>query len=281
MVRQNALMRKLPAVETLGSVTYICTDKTGTLTMNRMKLVEAWFAGERVPTEGMASRAGADVFPDEYRAADWLLLALALSNDARRDSSGNAVGDPTETALYSLAAEKGFEKEHLEEAFPRVAELPFDSDRKAMTTFHRMENGFVSFTKGAPDILIDRSIETLFSDGKRPVDPGVLSRANEKMAASGLRVLCLAMRRWERLPEDLSPENVETGLTLLGLAGLMDPPREEAGKAVAMCRTAGIHPVMITGDHPVTARAIAMKLGIWKDDARAAITGREIGRAHV
>ncbi|MBI5845954.1 MAG: cation-translocating P-type ATPase [Deltaproteobacteria bacterium] len=278
MVRQNALMRKLPAVETLGSVTYICTDKTGTLTMNRMKLTEAWFAGERVPAEGIASRAGADVFPDDYLAADWFLLALALSNDARRDASGNAVGDPTETALYVLAAEKGFDKGHLEEAFPRVAELPFDSDRKAMTTFHRLENGFVSFTKGAPDVLFERSVETLFSEEKRPVDVSALSRANEKMAASGLRVLCLSMRRWESLPEDLSPENVENGLTLLGLAGLMDPPREEARNAVALCRTAGIHPVMITGDHPVTARAIAMKLGIWKDDSRAAITGRELAR---
>jgi Ca2+-transporting ATPase len=152
-----------------------------------------------------------------------------------------------------------------------------------MTTFHASpplekwgKGGFVSFTKGAIDALIEKSINILMSDGLRHLDTKELLKINERMAADGLRVLCIAMRRWEALPSDVSPENVETGLIILGLVGLMDPPREEAKEAVSICKTAGIRPVMITGDHPITARAIAKRLGILEDDSRAIITGRKL-----
>ncbi|MBI5664722.1 MAG: cation-translocating P-type ATPase [Nitrospirae bacterium] len=181
---------------------------------------------------------------------------------------------------------------------PRVAEIPFDSDRKCMTTFHKgsrvkgqgakgsdsstLDPGpmtlapFISFTKGAIDVLIDKSDNILTAEGLKDIDREGILRTSERMAADGLRVLCIAMRNWDRLPDDMSPDNVETGLTILGLTGMMDPPREEAKDAVAMCKSAGIKPVMITGDHPITAREIAKRLGILESDSGAIITGREL-----
>ncbi|MGD9822487.1 MAG: cation-translocating P-type ATPase [Aminobacteriaceae bacterium] len=286
LVKQNALIRKLPAVETLGSVTYICSDKTGTLTLNRMTVSEIYMNGQRVT----ATDLDEDILREDFSPAPLpgcsppceLLRALALSNDAQLGTHDLVLGDPTEIALFSIAREHGFHKEALEAQFPRVAEIPFDSERKCMTTFHRLQpsaegrEAFVSYTKGAIDVLIQLSDTILTSDGLRTLNAEELLSTNEKMAADGLRVLCVAMKRWEHLPEDLSPETAERGLTVLGLTGMMDPPREEAKEAVAMCKTAGIIPVMITGDHPLTATTIARDLGIIEDGAEMTLTGREL-----
>ena len=270
LVRRNALIRRLPAVETLGSVTYICSDKTGTLTMNRMTVEELFVDGKTVK-ELDVNEQGDDGDPGRYS-----LAALALSNDAQEDTEGGVIGDPTETALYSFASKHGFDKKELEKIHKRVAEIPFDSERKCMTTCHTWEDGFISFTKGATDVLIERSENILSSDGLKAVDKEELQAVNAAMAASGLRILCIAKKEWDRLPEDISPDNMEKGLTILGLVGMMDPPREEAKSAVAMCRAAGIRPVMITGDHPLTAQTIAKRLGMLDDDPEAVISGREL-----
>jgi Ca2+-transporting ATPase len=266
MVKQNALIRKLPAVETLGSVTYICSDKTGTLTLNKMTVEEIYVDGVVLSAKDLASGTGKELF-----------TALALSNDAKEDASGHVLGDQTEIALYMIARDNGYDKKDLENAFPRAAEIPFDSERKCMTTFHRQpDGGHISFTKGAIDSLIDRS-STVFKSGEiKALDEAEILGVNERMSTHGLRVLGIAMRKWDTLPVDVSPETVEAELTVLGLVGMMDPPREEAKEAVRLCKSAGIKPVMITGDHPLTAKAIAKRLGILDDDARAIITGREL-----
>lgn len=266
MVQLNALIRKLPAVETLGSVTYICSDKTGTLTLNRMTVEEIFADGKEVPSKDFEPAKGKELF-----------TALALSNDVRADASGNVLGDPTETALYDIARDKGYDKKGLEKDFVRAAEIPFDSERKCMTTIHRQPDGkYISFTKGAIDVLIDKSTAILTSSGLKDVDAEEIYRINGKMAARGLRVIGIAMRKWDELPADVSPETVEKELTILGLVGMMDPPREEAKEAVRLCKAAGIKPVMITGDHPLTAKAIAERLGIIENDSKAIITGREL-----
>ncbi|MBI5073842.1 MAG: cation-translocating P-type ATPase [Nitrospirae bacterium] len=289
LIKQNALIRKLPAVETLGSVTYICSDKTGTLTLNKMTVEEIYVDGQLQGGSDLGSVVSektADFRSPATNPQSRLFLALALSNDAGMDVSGNAVGDPTEIALYVLAKSKGFDKKNLEQAFPRVAELPFDSDRKCMTTIHLQsvvsdqqsagKYKHISFTKGAIDVLIDKSSMMLTSAGMIPINREELHRINDRMAADGLRVLGVAMRTWESLPNDMSPEHVEAGLTVLGLVGMMDPPRDEAKEAVRLCKSAGIKPVMITGDHPLTATTIARRLGILEQDSRAVITGREL-----
>jgi Ca2+-transporting ATPase len=290
MVRQNALIRKLPAVETLGSVTYICSDKTGTLTLNKMTVEEIFVDNKLVRSSEVGVRSKNEVSE--------LFMALALSNDAQRDAGDNVIGDPTEIALYNIAGEKGFDKKELEERFPRVTEIPFDSDRKCMTTIHKIpptpllvkgEGGdydrplekegmekFISFTKGAIEVLIEKAHYILTSEGSKNIDEDEILRISERMAADGLRVLGIAMRKWDKLPDDISPENVETGLTILGFVGMMDPPREEAKEAVTLCKTAGIKPVMITGDHPLTAKAVARRLGILEGDSTAIITGKEL-----
>jgi P-type Ca2+ transporter type 2C len=255
LVKQNALIRTLPAVETLGSVTYICSDKTGTLTMNKMTAEEFYLDGEIINV------AKADNLPEDESRLNALMEALALSNDAAKDKDGGVIGDPTETALYNLAGKFGFHKNELERTYPRVKELPFDSERKKMTTIHEWRDGkYVSLTKGAAESLIS--------------DADVLTVV-DRMSADGLRVLAIGMRVWDALPGDLPHEAIETNLNILGLVGILDPPREEARQAVAECRRAGIHPVMITGDHPLTAKAIAMRLGIL-DDHRKIITGSEL-----
>lgn len=292
MVKQNALIRKLPAVETLGSVTYICSDKTGTLTLNRMKVEEIWLNEEIMKgsmDQGVERPSGKTLEPLNPRTLESLFFAaLALSNDAQLDAGGSIIGDPTEVALYKIAKDKGFDKAELEKDFPRVAEIPFDSDRKCMTTFHRWfiqrdqrskeRNSYkvISYTKGAIEMLIEKADNIMTSDGLKSLDKGEIIKISDRMADEGLRVLGVTMREWDALPDDMSPDNVETGLTILGLVGLMDPPREEVKEAVGLCKTAGIKPVMITGDHPLTARAIAKRLGIIDDDHKAIITGREL-----
>ncbi|HAK88332.1 MAG TPA: calcium-translocating P-type ATPase, PMCA-type [Nitrospiraceae bacterium] len=267
LIKQNALIRKLPAVETLGSVTYICSDKTGTLTLNKMTVEEIWADGDIKRVKELNSQS--------IKASDTFFTALALSNDAKTDAENNIIGDPTEIALYNIAKDNGFDKAAIEQTMPRVAEIPFDSERKRMTTFHKSADGIVSFTKGAVEFLIEKSEHILTSDGLKELNRAEVLKISERMAADGLRVLCIAMRTWDSPPADMSPENVETGLTVLGLAGLMDPPREEAKEAIRLCKTAGIKPVMITGDHPATAAAIARRLGII-EDGDGVMTGREL-----
>ncbi len=266
MVRKNALIRRLPAVETLGSVTYICSDKTGTLTENKMH-VEQIYAGAELP-DAPAPAAGGEPL-------DLLYRALALSNDATRTSSGELIGDPTETALYLAAAAADWDKATLQADAPRVAEIPFDSERKRMTTVHRMADGVVAFTKGAPEAVLARCHQALGRSGSVPLQTDAVLAEAERMAAAGLRVLAFAFRRWPELPRAMTAEHVESGLTFLGLVGLLDPPRPEARAAVSLCRSAGITPVMITGDHPATARAVATRLGIIAEGA-AVMTGLQL-----
>jgi Ca2+-transporting ATPase len=277
MVKQNALIRTLHAVETLGSVTYICSDKTGTLTLNKMT-VEEIYANERLLTTNELHEMSENQSQNSLSTV-LFLKALALSNDIQINAEGNVIGDPTEVALYNAANNVGFNKKELEQEFPRVAEIPFDSERKCMTTFHKWTDGFLSFTKGAVDNLILKSNNILINEEPKVIDTERTLKVNEKMAANGLRVLCIAMRKWDNIPDNIQPENVEIGLTILGFVGMMDPPREEAKEAVSLCKTAGIKPVMITGDHPITAWTIAKKLGILEeDDLKAIITGKELDR---
>ncbi|HAN03798.1 MAG TPA: ATPase [Elusimicrobia bacterium] len=269
MVRQNALVRKLLAVETLGSITHICSDKTGTLTQNKM-------TAQELCLDGKPLKAGDPVPPALQPLHAILLKAGALNNDSRRGPDG-WLGDPTETALCALAEAGGLAKADLDAAHPRLAELPFDSERKMMTTLHSgaLDAGggvFFSVTKGAAESLLDNSASFLApgagADGMRA--------AAEEMAARGLRVLGLAYRRWDALPGKENP-GTEKDLVFIGLIALEDPPRPEAAAAVAECGEAGIIPVMITGDHPVTARNIAERLGIIAPgDAGAMLTGREL-----
>ncbi|HEY9105426.1 MAG TPA: HAD-IC family P-type ATPase, partial [Roseateles sp.] len=245
MVALNALVRRLPSVETLGSVTFICSDKTGTLTPNRMRVEEVAAPGPEARHE--------------------LLMAAAQCSDAQFDGQ-HWQGDPTEVALAQAAAEEGMLARDPCASAPRVRELPFDSERRRMTTVHRVPHGYVAYTKGAPEAVLPRC------DGQPP-----LEAAAQDMAARGLRVLAFAWRRMERLPPG-ELEQVEEDMEFLGLVGLLDPPREEAAAAVRACIEAGITPVMITGDHPATALAIACRLGIVaatsvEEGAGAVLTG--------
>jgi Ca2+-transporting ATPase len=241
--RHNVLIRKLPAVETLGSVTYICTDKTGTLTMNRMTV-------EEVEDTGNTS------FDAFFKETNPLNAAMALSNDVVVETSGKQLGDSTEIALLQYAAEAGCIKSELEFLFPRIAELPFDATRKCMTTLHQTPAGVIAITKGAVEVLFEK----LEVNQKKQV--AAYEETIAAMAGRGYRILGFAMRVFPDLPSDLTPEKIESSLTFLGFAGLMDPPRTEAKSAVTACKEAGIIPVMITGDHELTATAIAKNLGI-------------------
>ncbi|MFN8603130.1 MAG: cation-translocating P-type ATPase [Candidatus Binatia bacterium] len=266
MVRANALIRRLPAVETLGSVTYVCSDKTGTLTENRMQV-----EGFHVDGRDAATPPGPG-----GRSVAWnlLLAALALSNDAEPRGDG-AEGDPTEVALLLAAARAGVGKRELAVRMPRLAEVAFSSERARMTTIHGdPDGGLVAFTKGAPEQVLPSCRDCGAGDA---VDPAAMLAAADDMARRGLRVLAFASRRLERIPEDGRLETIESGMTLLGLVGLIDPPRAEAAEAVALCRSAGIRVVMITGDHPATARAIATRLGIVDEGGRV-VSGPELAR---
>jgi Ca2+-transporting ATPase len=269
MVKKNALIRRLPAVETLGSVTYICSDKTGTLTQNKMRVEQFYANGRLVKECGQGETEG----------EPWKLLyqAMALSNDATGNDQGEVIGDPTEVALYRAAREANYDKEVLILTSPRVGEIPFDSTRKRMTTFHQSHEGVMSFTKGAPEEVVDQCDATLGESGPTPIHKETILECAEQMAANGLRVLGLAFREWPHMPTILSPESSECQLTFLGLVGLIDPPRKEVWNAVSLCKTAGITPVMITGDHPATARAIAKRLGIMTDSDEV-ITGQELAQ---
>ena len=275
MVRQNALIRRLSAVETLGSVTYICSDKTGTLTQNRMIVEEIYLDGKLQKADELSRQSGLD---------EMLLKGFVLNNDSRYHESG-WFGDPTETAFCTLALSFGLDKRDVDGKLPRVAELPFDSERKRMTTFHAgkiadwQEGRYFSLTKGAVEGLLDNSAFVITSAGLTPDGKETIRAVSEEMAARGLRVLGLAARQWDTVPDALHSSEVERDLMFIGLAGITDPPREEAKAAVAECREAGIIPVMITGDHPITARNIAERLGIIQPgDDEGMLTGPELGR---
>ena len=283
MVTKHALIRKLPAVETLGSVTFICSDKTGTLTLNKMR-AEELYAGDRLER---------GVTPALAQGEPWATLfrALALSNDARLGGAGAVIGDPTEVALFEAARAAGAVKSELEARYPRVAEIAFDSERARMTTIHMSAASqtlpppsagegkldYISFTKGAPERVLPLCRARLSAAGEAALDPAAIENEVGRMAADGLRVLAVAQRRWDKLPSPLDPEAVETGLVFVGLVGLLDPPRPEAAEAVRLCKSAGITPVMITGDHPATARAIAARLGIIEEGAEV-LDGRALAR---
>ena len=269
MVRRNALIRRLPAVETLGSITYICTDKTGTLTMNRMEVTELSMDGKRLtPAEIAAVPPDGDALPLDDKPA-MMLMAAALNNDTWLSAGEELAGDPTEIALANLAASCGFAKGLLAARFPRIAEIPFDSERKLMTTFHRCGNGIISFTKGSPEAISGRILPVEATE----TDP---AGAAEEMAMRGVRTIGFAARFWDKLPDALTPETTETGMSFIGLAGISDQPRPEAAKAVILCKSAGITPVMITGDHAATATAIARALGILSSSDPPAATGKEL-----
>ncbi|GLU33068.1 cation-translocating P-type ATPase [Trinickia caryophylli] len=268
MARHAALVRRLPAVETLGSVSCICTDKTGTLTCNDMRVVELCAAG------GPRIAAG-PVGNDETLAA--LLHASALCNDAGYDEQGKPIGDPTEIALLRAAADAGIDKRAIGRTTPRRMEYAFDSERKRMTTLHADGDAFIAYTKGAPEAVLARCAS---GPGGTRLSAGQMISTAEAMAADGLRVLALARRRWPALPDArCTAEEVEQALELIGFVGMIDPPRPEVPDAVAKCKAAGIRTVMITGDHPVTARAIARAIGLLDaahDGPDAVMTGREL-----
>ncbi len=249
MARENAIIRKLQAVEGLGSVSVICSDKTGTLTQNKMT-VKALYTG------GKIIRAEEADFRDPVQEP--LLRTALLCSDATVDEHGE-VGDPTETALVRLGEDYGFDELVTRSKWPRITEIPFDSDRKMMSTVHQLSGGLLMATKGAVDVLLDRCV---ISDEER----AQVEAANERFSSQGLRVLAFACRTVTSPAVSLADEN---GLTLLGLIAMMDPPRPESKKAVAECIAAGIRPIMITGDHKVTAAAIAKEIGILTEGTEA------------
>lgn len=260
MAKKNALVRRLPAVETLGSASVICSDKTGTLTQNRMTLVKAWVDGTDTPEEISAQNS-----PAVRRLLEYASLCCD-GTVTFQNGEEQHIGDPTETAILVAAHKNGLEQEALQKQHPRLAELPFDSDRKLMTTVNRVEGKTLVIVKGAYDMLAARCIS------------GDLEKAGamvEAMSGTALRVLAVAWKEIEEVPDHPTTQELERDLHFLGLVGMIDPPRPEAKAAVALCRKAGIRPVMITGDHVVTAAAIARELGILQAGDRA-ITGAEL-----
>lgn len=257
LVKSNALIRKLPAVEALGSVTFICSDKTGTLTLNKMTVQEIF---EHDISEQQSVFENRDV----------LLHAIGLNNDVTHANNGEWIGDSTEVALARYASEKKFDRSILEQEYPRLGEIPFDSKRKCMTTLHRSNQKVIVVVKGAVDVLMDKLV---------PAQQALSTKFNEKqneMAAKGYRMLGYAIKVLPELPEKLEPEKIESSLLFIGFAGIIDPAREEAAKAIEECQTAGINPVMITGDHLLTAKAIAEKLGIISSQEDKAFSGPEL-----
>lgn len=264
----NALVRNLPAVETLGSVSFICSDKTGTLTMNRMNAERA-----------LSGAGSVDLLP--HYAPDlpqpWRLFGqcLAISNDVQLTAEQIPTGDPTEVALFEMAQTARFQKNPLEKTLPRVAELPFDSERKQMSTLHQDGDSILVFSKGAPEAIIECCTNVAGENDSPAIDAQHWKDEAERLSNLGYRVLGLAFQRLSEVPRDDDLAEVEKGLTLLGLVALIDPPREGALEAVRDCESAGITSVMITGDHPGTAREIARRLGIGGQD-QTVVTGTEL-----
>ena len=258
MASKNALIRRLPAVETLGSASVICSDKTGTLTQNRMTLTKAYCDGGEI--ENISENNSEQI----RKLLD--LATLCCDGNVIFGKKEEHIGDPTETAIIVAAHKNGSVKSELNEKFHRLGEIPFDSDRKLMTTINRIDGKNVVIVKGAFDVLASRCVAGDIEKAKR---------VTESMSADALRVLAVAIKEIDALPETLTSEELENGLTFMGLLGMIDPPRPEAKKAVELCRRAGIKPVMITGDHVITAAAIAKELGIMVEGDKA-ITGAEL-----
>lgn len=255
MSKRNAIIRRLTAVETLGCTQIICSDKTGTLTQNKMTVVDTFG-------------------PDETLLAQ----AMALCNDAEMDAQGQITGEPTEAALVVYAQKLGLDKRTLKKELERVGEAPFDSSRKMMSTVHRTPTGYVQYTKGAPDVIVQKCAYYL-KDGKAvPMTEEYakeIMSANKEMADRALRVLACAQRVWETQPQEYTASYLEQSLCFVGLCGMIDPIRPEVKDAIAQCRQAGIRPIMITGDHIDTAVAIAKELGILRDGAQA-VSGMQL-----
>ncbi len=308
MLKRKALIRKLTAVETLGSTTVVCSDKTGTLTLNQMTVTHLEVSGGQADPETLAVRDFSWRSPQGEKLAaaigtpDFKLLLVGgtLCNDATLDEEESGkkfcrtLGDPTEGALVSVAARLGFEKKELEQVLPRIGEVPFESARKRMTTVHRCQawdvnvqellamtcmNGaeYIVFSKGAVDSLIEVADAVLVNGRTEPLDDSrrdEIVKAQDKLARKGMRTLGVAFRTLRSLPDTMDEQTLERNLIFIGLVGMIDPPRPEAAAAVKTCREAGIRPVMITGDHPLTAGYIAENLGIAVDGR--VVTGREL-----
>ncbi len=263
LAKENAIIRKLQAVEGLGSVSIICSDKTGTLTQNKMTVQKIYFDGQIIDKD------------DEINARQGqLIIDGALCNDSVQ-KEGQEIGDPTEIALVNFSEKHDLPVEKMREKYQRLGEIPFDSDRKLMSTVHKIGGNYKMLTKGAVDVLSGRINEVKTMDGKRPFtaeDLAELKKVNTEFSQMGLRVLAVCERDVDTV--DISVDD-EKDYILLGLVAMQDPPREESAEAVRKCKTAGIRPIMITGDHLVTASAIARKIGILDDNGRA-VEGREI-----
>ncbi|HPN29362.1 MAG TPA: cation-translocating P-type ATPase [bacterium] len=269
LVKKNVLIRKLSAVETLGSVTYICSDKTGTLTVNKMTVTDYYTNGKFYNAEE-TDKSDSEMF----------FNAVALNNDVKTGAGGEMIGEATEIGLNNFALIHSFDKNNIEKKYPRKFELPFDSDRKCMTTVHQSvsDNAYISFTKGAFDVMSDH-LTKIYKNGKiEDIDIKELSRINDKFAGEGKRTICFAMKFIDETPLKIESEVFERNLVFIGLTALIDPARAEVKDAIALCKTAGIKPVMITGDHPLTAKTIAKSLNMLDGNFEDAVTGIELDK---
>ena len=259
MVKKNAIIRQLPAVETLGSTSIVCSDKTGTLTQNKMTVMETY-----------TINSGLEKINNCSEEAIQMLNYFTLCSDASINQVKDKIveiGDPTETALVKASLEKGYSKNELLKKYHRKQELAFDSDRKMMSVFYQIDDKIISITKGGPDVIFKRCLNK--------EDCIEASKANEAMAKNALRVLAVGYREWNQMPETLTSEKIEENLTFIGLVGMIDPPRKEAKEAVKIAKQAGVRAIMITGDHITTACAIAKDLGILEEGQKA-MTGTEL-----
>jgi Ca2+-transporting ATPase len=311
MIARNSLIRKLPAVETLGSCTVICSDKTGTLTQNQMTVTRGWaggnefaVSGEGYAPEGEFSQGDAPFTATGHAGTDLLLHAMMLCNDAKLEKATGEdgktvwkmIGDPTEGAMVVAAAKAGLSREEAQRTYTRVAEIPFDSDRKMMTTIHEacdlgarinsLKNGrgvpeperYVAFVKGGPDLVLGYCDDVVLGDKIVPLTPDLrqeILAANKDMATSALRVLAGAFKTLKQVPEEPKPEELERHMTFLGLQGMIDPARSEVKVAVDIAHGAGLRSIMITGDYKDTAAAIARQIGMLTEGGHV-VTGAEI-----